>query len=88
MKYVTLLTEDEAIIRAFGFAHCGLKLNLVVDISTTGCASRKPVSKCREDHALMAASGRELFFGVRPRDKNMCTAVRRPTALLPAVTRQ
>lgn len=88
VKYVTLLTADAAIIRAFGFANCGLKLNVEVDISKTGCASWKPVSECREDHDLLAVRGHELFFGVRPRDNNMCTADRRPTALLPAVTRQ
>lgn len=29
-----------------------------------------------------------LYFGVRPADNNMCTADRRPTALLPAVAKR
>jgi hypothetical protein len=88
VKFVTLLTSDAAILNAFGFAHCGLKLNVEVDISRTGCAGWKPVSECREDHDLLATSAAGLHFGVRPRDNNMCTADRRPTALLQPVVRQ
>lgn len=87
-KYVTLLTGDPNIVNAFGFANCNLRLNVEVDISRTGCASWKPVSECREDHDLLAISARGLHFGVRPRDNNMCTAERRPTALLQPVVRQ
>ncbi len=32
VKRVTLLTDDPAIIQAFGFASCGLSLNVEVDI--------------------------------------------------------
>lgn len=88
VKLVTLLTSDAAIISAFGFAHCGLRLNVEVDISRTGCSGWKPVSECREDHDLLAISAAGLHFGVRPRDNNMCTADRRPTALLQPVVRQ
>lgn len=88
VKFVTLLTSDAAIINAFGFANCGLRLNVEVDISRTGCAGWKPVSECREDHDLLAISAAGLQFGVRPRDNNMCTADRRPTALLQPVVRQ
>lgn len=88
VKFVTLLTADAAIINAFGFANCGLRLNVEVDISTTGCAGWKPVSECREDHDLLASSAAGLHFGVRPSDNDMCTADRRPTALLQPVVRQ
>lgn len=88
VKFVTLLTADAAIINAFGFATCGLKLNVEVDISKTGCAGWKPVSECREDHDLLAINRAGLHFGVRPRDNNMCTADRRPVALLQPVVRQ
>lgn len=88
VKFVTLLTSDAAIINAYGFANCGLKLNVEVDISRTGCAGWKPVSECREDHDLLAITAAGLHFGVRPRDNNMCTADRRPTALLQPVVRQ
>lgn len=88
VKYVTLLTADAAIVNAFGFADCGLKLNVEIDISRTGCAGWKPVSECREDHDLLAISAHGLHFGVRPRDNNMCTPDRRPTALLQPVVKQ
>lgn len=80
-KHVTLLTSDPAIVSAFGLADCGLQLNAEVDISATGCAGWKPVSACSEDHDLLAISAAGLQFGVRPRDNDMCTADRRPTAL-------
>lgn len=87
-KYVTLLTADPALVEAFGMAGCGLKTGVEVDISATGCAAWKPVSVCREDHDLLALSTDGLHFGVRPEDNDMCTAERRPTALLPAVVKQ
>jgi hypothetical protein len=88
VKYVTLLTDDASLIAAFGFADCGLKYNVEVDISKTGCAGWKPVAVCREDHDLLALSPSGLQFGVRPRDNNMCTPDRRPTALLQPVVRK
>ncbi len=52
------------------------------------CAGWKPVSECREDHDLLAISAAGLQFGVRAaRQTNMCTADRRPTALLQPVVR-
>ncbi len=88
VKYVTLLTADASLIAAFGFANCGLKYNVEVDISATGCAGWKPVAVCREDHDLLALSPSGLQFGVRPRDNNMCTPDRRPTALLQPVVKR
>lgn len=87
-KYVTLLTDDAGLIQAFGFAGCGLRPHVEVDISATGCAAWKPVSVCGEDHDLLALGPDGLHFGVRPADNDMCTPDRRPTALLPAVIRQ
>jgi hypothetical protein len=87
-KLVTLLTDDPRIVAAFGFEGCGLRLHVEVDISATGCANWKPVALCREDHDLLAQDARGLHFGVRPRDNDMCTADRRPAALLPPVVRQ
>ncbi|MDH4414085.1 MAG: hypothetical protein QE484_12305 [Rhizobium sp.] len=88
VKYVTLLTADQAIVEAFGMAGCGLKTGVEIDISATGCAGWKPVSVCREDHDLLSLSADGLHFGVRPQDNDMCAAERRPTALLPAVVKQ
>jgi hypothetical protein len=87
-KFVTLLTEDPALIRAFGFEGCGLIPQQEVDISVTGCANWKPVAQCREDHDLLALDATGLRFGVRRRDNDHCTPAHRPTALLPAVVRE
>jgi hypothetical protein len=87
-KLVTLLTDDPAIVKAFGFAGCRLKLNVEVDISATGCAGWKPVAQCGVDHDLLALGPTGLHFGVRPRDNDMCAPDKRPTALLPAVVKQ
>jgi hypothetical protein len=84
-KLVTLMTGDPRLIAAFGFAACSLVTGVEVDISDRGCAGWKPVAQCREDHDLLALSAEGLHFGVRPRDNDMCTPDRRPTALLPAV---
>ena len=81
-KFVTLLTDDPAIVAAMGLAACGLKLNVETDISASGCAHWKPVAQCGEDHDLVALDGDRLWFGVRPRDNDMCTPDKRPTALL------
>lgn len=88
VKRVTLLTDDPAIIQAFGFAGCGLSLHVEIDVSARGCAGWKPVSVCPDDHDLLAVDPAGLYFGVRPRDNDMCSAERRPTALLMPVVRQ
>ena len=88
IKRVTLLAGDPKIVEAFGFTNCRLVLNVEVDVSAAGCAGWKPVSVCREDHDLLAISAAGLFFGVRPRDNDMCTPEKRPTALLMPVIRQ
>ncbi|MBC8050391.1 MAG: hypothetical protein H7X92_09640 [Chitinophagales bacterium] len=89
VKGVTLRTTDTKLIEAMGLAGCNLKLNIKTDISKSGCARWKPVAQCREDHDLLAidAAGK-LLLGVRPADNDMCTPDKRPTALLPAVTKK
>lgn len=88
-KQVTLRTGDRQLVAAFGLAGCGLNVDVEKDISTEGCAGWKPVAVCNEDHDLLAldADG-GVRFGQRPRDNDMCTADKRPTALLPAVVRR
>lgn len=88
VKLVTLLTPDPAVAAAYRIGDCGLRLGEEVDISARGCGGWRPVAECGEDHDLLALRGREMFFGVRPRDNDMCTAARRPTALLPPVLRR
>ena len=88
-KYVTLLTNDPGLIQGFGLAGCGLQLKVEADISAGGCANWKPVAECGEDHDLLAIDNvGALYFGVRPKDNNMCTADKRPKALLGPVVRR
>ena len=87
-KHLTLLTEDPALVQAFGMADCALTPNLETDISETGCAAWRPVAVCAEDHDLFALDDTGLRFGVRPADNDMCSADKTPTALLPAVIRR
>ncbi|MEO1049709.1 MAG: hypothetical protein AAFX87_03765 [Bacteroidota bacterium] len=87
-KYVTLKTDNPELIQAFGLSECGLKPHVEKDISKDGCALWPSVADCHEDHDLLALDDQgNLYFGVRPADNNMCTADRRPTALLPPVTK-
>jgi hypothetical protein len=87
-KLVTLLIADERVVKAFGFADCGLKQGVETDISAKGCANWKPVAQCGEDHDLLAIDHAGLHFGVRPRDNDMCTPDKRPKALLMPVERR
>jgi len=88
-KHVTLLTADAGVAAGFGLAGCALVPGVEADISARGCAAWRPVAVCAEDHDLLAElPGGGLGFGVRPRDNDMCTPDRRPTALLPAVLRR
>ncbi len=88
-KYVTLLSADPKLPKAFGLAGCELVPGLEKDVSATGCALWKPVSVCAQDHDLMLLDTHGgLHFGVRPSDNDMCTADKRPTKLLPAVSKR
>lgn len=88
-KLVTLKTQDEALIKAFGLADCDLTYNVEKDISVNGCAIWPSVEACHEDYDLLSLDEEGgLYFGVRPADNNMCTPERRPTALLPAVIKK
>ena len=84
-KHVTLLSDHPQIIARLGMADCNLSVNLEADISRTGCAAWRPVSECGQDHDLFAMDSRGVYFGVRPRDNNMCTPDRTPTVLLAPV---
>ncbi|MFN3225626.1 MAG: hypothetical protein ACE360_05185 [Hyphomicrobiales bacterium] len=86
-KHVTLLTDNPEIVAAMGMADCDLTYNLETDISLTGCGHWLPVAECGEDHDLFAMDEAGVYFGVRPRDNNMCTPDRTPTALLPVLAR-
>ncbi|MEM9067810.1 MAG: hypothetical protein AAGE52_04865 [Myxococcota bacterium] len=85
-KYLTLETRDPALAEAFGLAACGLTPGVERDVSLEGCAGWRPVAECNEDHDLLSLTAEGgVRFGVRPRDNDMCTEDKRPTALTPAV---
>ncbi len=85
-KFVTLLTDNQELINGFGLGNCGLVPFQEQDISQDGCALWPSVADCHEDHDLLALDDAgQLYFGVRPADNNMCTANKRPKALLPPV---
>lgn len=88
-KFVTLLTDNAELAKAFGLVECGLVPGVEKDISETGCARWKPVSVCREDHDLLALdTAGFLYFGVRPEDNDMCTPDKRPTRLIYPVAKR
>lgn len=88
-KHVTLLTTDPGLAQAFGLSACGLTPGVEKDVSAQGCAAWRPVAVCAEDHDLLALSTTgALHFGVRPADNDLCTADKRPVALLPGVWRR
>jgi hypothetical protein len=85
-KLLTLKTDDENLINAFGFAPCGLVRDVEADVSKKGCSGWKSVDECPADHDLLSldSEGR-LYFGNRPQDNDMCTPEKRPTSLTPPV---
>ncbi|MEL6562421.1 MAG: hypothetical protein AAFQ94_29900 [Bacteroidota bacterium] len=87
-KFVTLKTDNEQLIEAFGFSSCGLTPFIEKDISENGCSLWKPVSECPVDHDLVSLDENGLlYFGQRPADNDMCSADKRPTSLTPAVSK-
>ncbi|NET31683.1 MAG: hypothetical protein F6K19_06740 [Cyanothece sp. SIO1E1] len=88
-KFLTLLTDNQDLIGAFGLGNCQLEQGKEKDISEDGCALWAAVEVCQEDHDLLALDAEGLlYFGVRPPDNNMCTADRRPITLTPPVSKQ
>jgi hypothetical protein len=53
------------------------------DVTASGCPGlgQYPVSKCAADFDLVSVDGDSLRFGDRPKDNDMCTEGKRPTAL-------
>ena len=68
----------------FQGAHCGTepwKVGQEQETTATGCVFLRPVASCGADHDVVKVTGRELFFGQRPADNDMCAPSKRPTAL-------
>ena len=88
-KYVKLRSRDAGLVQGFGLAACSLPVDEWKDVSEVGCGGWRPVAVCREDHDLLALDAKGgLYFGQRPRDNDMCTAAKRPTALTPPVVQR
>lgn len=61
----------------------GFEAGKETDVTEQGCAGlgQYPLSKCASDFDLVALEGDSLRFGDRPKDNDMCTEDKRPTAL-------
>ncbi|PJE03422.1 MAG: hypothetical protein CK427_05295 [Leptospira sp.] len=87
-KFVTLLTQDKGLAQAFGLMSCSLAIGIEKDISKEGCSLWKSVKDCPIDHDLVKLDkDGKLYFGVRPKDNNMCKEEFRPTSLTPPTIR-
>jgi hypothetical protein len=85
-KFVTLKTNDEQLISAFGFSPCDLTVDIEKDISENGCSGWKSVKACPGDYDLLSLDKEgKLYFGERPADNDMCSPEKRPVKLTPAV---
>jgi hypothetical protein len=85
-KLLTLKTDDESLIKAFGFAPCNLLKDVEQDVSEKGCSGWKSVTDCSGDYDLLSLDKEgKLYFGNRPQDNDMCSADKRPTSLTPPV---
>lgn len=80
-KYVTLLTDDEEIIKNFGMNECGLEKDTEKDITKDGCSFLVSKEACGQEFDLLKLDNEQLFFGMRPSEGDMCTEENRPTAL-------
>jgi hypothetical protein len=68
----------------FQGAHCGTetwKVGQEQETTSTGCVFLRPVASCGTDHDVVKVEGRQLFFGQRPADNDLCTPGKRPAAL-------
>lgn len=87
-KLLTLKTDDENLIKAFGFAPCNMTTNVEQDVSEKGCSGWKSVAECPGDYDLLSLDKEgKLYFGNRPQDNDMCSPDKRPTSLTPPVVK-
>jgi hypothetical protein len=87
-KLLTLKTDDENLIKAFGFAPCNITKDVEQDISEKGCSGWKSVAECPTDNDLLSLDKEgNLYFGDRPSDNDMCSLEKRPTKLTPPVVK-
>lgn len=80
-KYLTLKTNETALIKQFGLNACNLVYHVEKDITTTGCAYLASRSACAQEYDLVSIRDGQLFLGARPPSGGMCEASKRPAAL-------
>ena len=80
-KRLTLLTNNAAAIKRFGFANCSLTKGLTKDISANGCSNFTSIADCGEEYDLVRLDRNNLQLGSRPADGNMCSVEKRPKNL-------
>jgi hypothetical protein len=80
-KYLTVKTQDTALIRRIGFADCGLVYLTEKDITETGCAYLVSRLACAQEYDLVSRTGDTLYLGARPLSGGICEEAKRPGAL-------
>jgi hypothetical protein len=81
----TVTPHNDAAVQMITQA-CGvkdLKAGKAKDLTKEGCAGlgMHPTATCKGEHDLVKLDGKNLFFGERPADGNLCTPEKRPAAL-------
>mgnify|MGYP001795448896 CR=1 FL=1 len=74
-QYLTVFTENNAILASLGFKECGISKGTRTDVSS-GCSFIKPIAKCPADYDLVTIRDGLLYAGKRT--ENMCVPSGRP----------
>lgn len=77
-KYVTLKTNDTALIRKFGLGNCNLIPGMEKDITETGCSYLTSKTVCTQEFDLITSSGRKLYLVARSVSGGICEESKRP----------
>lgn len=80
-KYMTLKTNDTALLRRFGLDKCNLIYLQEKNITKTGCAYLVSKAACAQEFDLVSISGETFYLGARPVSGGMCEEAKRPKAL-------
>jgi Adenomatosis polyposis coli down-regulated 1 len=85
-KYLTLETDDAALLQNFGFAGLGFVKGNEQDISASGASFLPSVAAYGQEYDLLKLDQGQLFFGMRSND--MSSEDKRPTALFYPLNRR
>ena len=87
-KHLTLLTNNQSIIKQFKLDVCNLAKGATKDISASGCGNFTSVAACGQEYDLVKIEQNILRLGERPANGNMCSANKRPQILGQPLVRQ